>query len=93
MSRSSLNHQPSANRSVQVIEPVFVEPSLICQVQLYAVIKRSSKYHYQQRSKEPFEVQFRDYPDGYCVCGNDNQYRIQDLRFYVKVGERWVALS
>jgi hypothetical protein len=93
MSTPSLNCHASTNRSVNVSEPVFAQPTLVDPVQLYAVIKRSSKYHYQQRSKEPFEVYFRDYPDGYCVCGNDNQYRLSDLRFYAKIGERWMPLS
>jgi hypothetical protein len=93
MNTPSLNHHPSTNRSVNVSDPVFVEPTLVGPVQLYALIKRSSKYHYQQRSKEPFEVHLRDYPDGYCVCGNDNHYRISDLCFYVRIGERWMALS
>jgi len=80
---------PSANNN----EPHFAEPRVVGQVRLYAVIRRSSQYRYQQRSKNPFEVHFGDYPGGYCVFGNDNQYRIEDLRFYVKLGEHWRALS
>ncbi len=73
--------------------PDFVEPAMEPPTQLYASIKRSSKYHYQQRSKDPFPVHVGGSGGGYCVFGNANQYRIEDLRFYVKVGDRMVALS
>lgn len=79
---------------VEADTPELVTPLQVNRVQVYAAIKRSSKYRYQQRSKDPFPVHFVDYPLGdYAVFGNTNQYRIADLRFYVRVGERFVALS
>jgi hypothetical protein len=64
------------------------------QVQLYALIKRRSEYHHQHNGKTPFAVEFTDSGfSPHIVLGNDNRYRIADLRFYVKLGERFVALS
>ena len=66
--------------------------------QLYATIKKSSKYADQQPrdgSKPiPFEVEVGDGPaNEYIVYGNSNQYRIEDVRFYVKWGDRFIPLS
>jgi hypothetical protein len=61
--------------------------------QIYASIKRSSRYHGQQRSKEPFPVEVGGGYDAYIVAGNGNCYRLADLRFYVKLGEKFVALA
>lgn len=71
------------------------EGGAICdRVQLYATIKRSSEYRHQHDGKVPFEVEFlNDTFGAHCVLGNNNRYRIADLRFYVKLGERFVALS
>jgi hypothetical protein len=63
-------------------------------VQLYATIKRSSEYRHQHDGKVPFDVEFvNDAYGAHCVLGNNNRYRIADLRFYVKLGERFVTLS
>lgn len=63
-------------------------------VQLYATIKRSSEYRHQHDGKVPFPVEFTDSGfSPHVVLGNDNRYRIADLRFYVKVGDQFVALS
>lgn len=70
-------------------------------VQLYAKIKRASEHSHQHKG-QPFPVELMESrgfwnpanPKGiYCVHGNNNDYRIADLRFYVKLGERFVALS
>lgn len=67
--------------------------------QLYATIKKSSKYAYQQprddsNQPEPFEVEIGNGPiSDYIVYGNSNQYRISDLRFYVKTADRLVPIS
>lgn len=59
--------------------------------QVYAVIKARSKYTYQQPRDAkgvtvPFPVHFDAYQSGHCVFGNLNQYRIEDLNFFVLVG-------
>lgn len=70
--------------------------------QLFAVIKKSSKYAHQQprdaKGKAvPFEVEFADSSDvdvwTHVVFGADNRYRIADLSFFAKVGEQFVRLS
>lgn len=61
--------------------------------QLYAKIKKSSEYVRQHDGKVPFEIEFGAGVGQYFVFGNDNRYRIEDLRFYAKVGDRFVALS
>jgi hypothetical protein len=60
---------------------------------LYAKIKRSSEYFHQHDGKVPFAVTVVDDFGPHIVLGNSNRYRISDLRFYVKVGDRFVALS
>lgn len=63
-------------------------------VQLFAKIRRSSEYHHQHDGKVPFPVEFSDSGfSPHIVLGNNNRYRIADLRFFVKVGDRFVALS
>jgi hypothetical protein len=71
-------------------------------VGLYAIIKKSSKYRYQQpkaKSGEgtggvmPFPVAFANFQLDYCVSGNSNDYRVEDLNFFVKCGKSWVRLS
>jgi hypothetical protein len=85
---------PAVSASPEVSEAVKGVP-------LYAKIKRSSEHSHQHKG-QPFPVQFEAYrglpnfsnPKGvYCVRGNNNDYRIADLTFYVKVGEKFVALS
>ena len=73
-------------------------------VPLYAKIKRSSEHSHQHKG-DPFPVEIEEGwnartvahhanpKDIYCVRGNNNDYRIADLTFYVKVGEKFVALS
>ncbi len=73
-------------------------------VPLYAKIKRSSEYSHQHKG-DPFPVELEEGwstrtvatyaspKEIYCVRGNNNDYRIADLTFYVKVGEKFVALS
>jgi hypothetical protein len=59
--------------------------------QVYARIKRASKYSDQnQPSTEPFPVEFdtasdsHRNADGYIARGNGNQYRLADLQLYIK---------
>ena len=56
--------------------------------QLYAKIKKSSKYYGQndwakEKGTFPFPVEIYGYPEGYCVKGNDNQYRLRDVNLFV----------
>lgn len=56
--------------------------------QLYATLKRSSKYaHQQPRDADgtvvPFEVEVQGY-DSYVLRGNDNQYRLDDVTLFVR---------
>lgn len=60
--------------------------------QIYASLKRSSKYYHQQRDhKTPFPVTFRW--DGYCVCGNNNFYRIADVNLFAHVEGQFLKLG
>lgn len=71
-----------------------VAKSVSAGVQLYATIKRSSEYRHQHNGKVPFPVEFTESGfSPHIVLGNNNRYRIADLRFHVKVGDRFVALS
>lgn len=83
-----MSAQPVEARAPTPIQPPDVSP-----VQVYATIKRSSKYRDQQRGGSPFPVHFDDYHTGYIVFGGANQYRVEDLRFYIKAGGRFVVLS
>jgi len=60
--------------------------------QLYATLKRSSEHAHQQPGKEPFPVQIKHQYDSYCVVGNDNVYRLSDLKFWIKVRDKLVPL-
>jgi hypothetical protein len=56
--------------------------------QLYAKIKKSSKYYNQNNwAKEngefPFPVEIHGHALGYCVHGNGNQYRLRDVSLFV----------
>lgn len=70
-------------------------------MQLYATIRKSSKYAHQQprdtsqRSAppRPFAVEIVGGYDEYCVEGNSNMYRIADVRFYAKRDDRFIALT
>jgi hypothetical protein len=70
-----------------------LERQLLRSTELYAKIKRSSEYHHQHDGKVPFAVTFSDSLGLHVVLGNSNRYRISDLRFYVKVGDKFVAIS
>jgi len=60
--------------------------------QLYAKLKRSSKYAHQHDGKEPFPVEVVGY-DTYIFNGNGNQYRLSDLRLYVVFAGQFVAIN
>ncbi|RRW91041.1 hypothetical protein [Pandoraea apista] len=52
--------------------------------QIYAVIKRSSKYYGQTKLGERFDVHIQ--PQGgseYVVHGNANDYRLSDVNLFV----------
>lgn len=56
--------------------------------QLYATLKRTSKYAHQQPvdgfgKPMPFQVEVQGY-DSYILRGNDNQYRLEDVNLFVK---------
>lgn len=71
-----------------------LERQLLRSTELYAKIKRSSEYHHQHDGKSPFAVYFVDDDfSQHVVRGNSNRYRISDLRFYVRVGGQFLALS
>ncbi|MDF3056819.1 MAG: hypothetical protein K0R17_1034 [Rariglobus sp.] len=58
-------------------------------VDLYATIKKSSKYYGQDHARatgkpSPWLVRFVDSRDSYGFHGNGNQYRREDLTFWVK---------
>lgn len=65
--------------------------------QLYATIKRSSKYAHQQPrdlsgKAQPFEVEIGGY-DSYIFRGNDNQYRAADLTLFVRCRDAFVRIG
>lgn len=56
---------------------------------IYAVIKKTNRYAYQQprdgKAAVPFEVKFAaEAMEGYIVYGNGNQYCVTDLNFFVR---------
>lgn len=62
---------------------------------LYASIRKSSKYRHQSERGERFPVRIGgpgSYGE-YIVEGNGNRYGIRDLRFYVRVGDRFISIS
>lgn len=67
--------------------------------QIYARIKRTSDYAYQQRTPDPFPVEFEGASDshhnprGYIARGNSNQYRLADLQLFIKQGEQFVRIG
>jgi hypothetical protein len=65
------------------------------QTQVYALIKKNSKYHGQYCGEDPFPVEFRQ--DGltglHVVQGNANRYQIRDVNFYVRIADRFVKLK
>jgi hypothetical protein len=68
-------------------------PASVEGTELFAKIKKSSEYYHQHDGKTPFPVHFGTSYGSYIVFGNQNRYRTADLRFYVKVDGRFVALS
>jgi len=67
--------------------------------QLYAKIKKNSKYFYQNEWAKrkgyglPFAVEIENTSDKYCVYGADNQYYIADLNFFVLVDGQYLKLG
>lgn len=56
--------------------------------QLYAKIKKSSKYFYQneyakERGTFPFPVKIRGYHGDYCVKADIGDYRLRDVSLFV----------
>jgi hypothetical protein len=57
--------------------------------QLYATIRRSSKYYHQNEWAKrlgsfPFPVNIMSEPnDDYCVCSSFENYRLSDLNLYL----------
>jgi hypothetical protein len=58
--------------------------SILGAQQIYATIKRSSKYYGQHDGSVPFPVHFQPSWDGYIVNGNDNRYRLRDVWLQVQ---------
>ncbi len=68
--------------------------------QLYAKIKKSSKYFHQnewakQEGQFPFPVEVgRDYPGGYVIKGGPGgQYTVKDVNLYAIVDGREIKLA
>lgn len=67
--------------------------------QIYARIKRTSDWAYQQRDREPFQINFdrgsdsHRHPRGYIAQGNNNDYRLADLQLFIKQGEQFVRIG
>lgn len=64
--------------------------------QVYALIKKSSKYHWNQHTDGVhFPVTF--VPDGitgrHIVLGNSNRYQVIDLSLYVQLNERFIKIK
>ena len=58
--------------------------------QIYAKIKKSSKYFYQndfakERNQFPFPVEISGHPLDYCVKADIGQYRLKDVALFVIV--------
>lgn len=98
------SHPPSKSGpwSTPSLREVLRERRAAAMQQLFATIKKSSRYAHQQPRDDsqrvappiPFEVEIGHGPEhDYIVFGNGNQYRIADLHFFVKAGERFVRLT
>ncbi|MNF07314.1 hypothetical protein D3C80_2074700 [compost metagenome] len=68
--------------------------------QLYAGIRKTSKYHsqidwcIQNGYGHPFPVWFEAALDGYVVIGGaGGRYRLEDIELYVKDGDEMVCVS
>ena len=67
--------------------------------QLYAKIKKSSKYYYQndfakERNKFPFPVEIRGEAWGdYCIKADIGEYRLRDVSLFVIVDGAEIKLS
>ncbi len=63
-------------------------PAAKCKVELFATIKRTSKYYYQglDKNKKPraFKIEAIQQCDTHNIRMNNNNYRSQDLTFLVK---------
>jgi hypothetical protein len=63
--------------------------------EIYASIRKSSKYSHQTERGARFPVRIGG-PGGYgeyIVEGNGNRYGIRDLRFYIRAGDRFICIS
>lgn len=63
--------------------------------QIYAELRKSSEYRHQTHKGEVFPVRIGG-PGGYgeyIVEGNSNRYRLRDLRFYVRLGDKFIPLG
>ncbi|MFA6121889.1 MAG: hypothetical protein WCT35_04750 [Sideroxydans sp.] len=68
--------------------------------QIYAKIKRSSKYAHQNKTASeghwgcPFEVEIYAIDDAYCVSGGPGgRYRLADLNLFIKDDGREVRIA
>ena len=66
--------------------------------QLYAKIKKSSKYYYQndfakERNQFPFQVKIRGEAWDYCVKADIGEYRLRDVSIFVIVDGAEIKLS
>lgn len=52
--------------------------------QIYATIKRSSKYYGQAAPGAPFPVCISEAYDNYVVRGNNNRYRLADVWLQIR---------
>jgi hypothetical protein len=53
--------------------------------ELFAIIRKRSKYYGQTAPGAIFPVTFRDDEFGYVVCGNYNFYRLKDVNLFARV--------
>ncbi|MFA0810828.1 hypothetical protein [Microbulbifer epialgicus] len=55
--------------------------------ELFAVIRKDSKYFHQNPKALPFPVHIIDTTDAYRVKGNGDGYRLDDVYLFVKAGQ------
>lgn len=64
--------------------------------ELYAKIKKSSKYYWSQHDPENpyFAVSITDDCEGYNVIGGaGGQYRLADVSLYAKVDDKYIVIK
>lgn len=59
--------------------------------QIYASIRESSKYYYQQPSEEKFPIEFVH--DAYPVVGNSNRYCLSDVDLFAMTDKGFIRLT